>query len=198
MANKTGLETLKEAVIKDTKEGQDCFNEKGCDQKNACSQRYCDKYAWVIERAKHYAEFCKLSLQDVLNEWEADRGYWYLNYYQDSNQPLLNDPVNSNAKIIPIDDWADQAIKLYGGNKNHWQFVCPACGHVQIGQDFLAHDAEPQNAYLNCIGRYNNKKVGCDWSLGGLFSIHKTAVLKNAKVYPVFEFNLKGAEHGKD
>jgi hypothetical protein len=51
------------------------------------------QFNWVISRAKHYAHHRKLSVEDVLNGWEGARNYWWLNYYQDCNQPKIR--VNS-------------------------------------------------------------------------------------------------------
>ena len=46
-------------------------------------------FNWVMGRAKHYALQQARSIEDVLNEWEANRDYWWLNFYQESNQPKL-------------------------------------------------------------------------------------------------------------
>ena len=48
------------------------------------------KFTWVIARAKHYAHCLNKPIEDVLNAWETGRNYWWLNYYQDCNQPKLN------------------------------------------------------------------------------------------------------------
>ena len=50
-----------------------------------CSHKYCDKFKWVIDRAKAYGEATGLNWEDVLDGWETDRNYWYMNYYQDCN-----------------------------------------------------------------------------------------------------------------
>ena len=46
-----------------------------------------DHFQWVINRAKHYANFINTPIENVLNDWEEKRKYWWLNYYQDGNQP---------------------------------------------------------------------------------------------------------------
>lgn len=48
------------------------------------------QFQWVIARAKHYAYHLRKPIQEVLNEWESKRDYWWLNYYQESRQPKLN------------------------------------------------------------------------------------------------------------
>lgn len=44
-------------------------------------------FNWVINRAKHYAHNSDKSLEEVLNKWEDNRTYWWLNYYQECKQP---------------------------------------------------------------------------------------------------------------
>ena len=115
---KKGIESLKEAVLRDTKQYNNCFNENGCDHEftrmmpetnpgliamgitqyckmtSKCSHKYCDKYKWVIDRANHYAEKTGRSFEYVIEVWESNRTYWYLNYYQDCNQPLNGTKVD--------------------------------------------------------------------------------------------------------
>ena len=47
------------------------------------------KFRWVIGRAQHYAHHQNRAIEEILNEWESKRDYWWLNYYQDCNQPKL-------------------------------------------------------------------------------------------------------------
>lgn len=183
---KKGIESIKVSVIKDTvKSG--CFNENGCDKTgsdNKCFHNYCNTYAWIIERAKHYAEACGLDYLSVLETWEEDRSYWYMNYYQDCNQPKINP---SESQVL-YSEWESQGEALYGTDKHQWVFKCPSCGNEQKPAEFIEIDRQPNTALSNCIGRYK-KDTGCDWSLGGLLSIHKLSVVKGARVFPVFEFS---------
>lgn len=100
ISNSDGYKSLKTDVLKDCK--GNCFNINGCSDIKAmsskCSHRYCNKFRWVIDRAKHYSYKLNLSIEDVLNIWERKRRYWYMNYYQEYNQPKLND------NILIIDD----------------------------------------------------------------------------------------------
>lgn len=204
-----GLPSLLEAVKKDCKNGENCFNENftGCTKvrhrtipednprlkemgfktkcvsTTKCTHDYCGKLKWILERADHYAEKTGKTREQILEAWENDRTYWYMNYYQESKQPELN-----SDKIISIEDFINQLETKYGKDRNCWLFKCPNCGHVQSVKDFYIEGVDdPLNtAMFNCIGRYEKGK-GCDWSLGGLFQIHKLAVLKDGKVHPVFE-----------
>lgn len=51
-------------------------------------------FTWVIGRAKHYAHHTGKPIEEILNDWEEQRDYWWLNFYQDCRQPKLH----SNSK----------------------------------------------------------------------------------------------------
>lgn len=202
-----GLESFKAAVMSDCASGHNCFSENGCTHERhltvpqynpellkmgfktkciantKCFHDYCGKYKWVMDRAAHYAEKSGKTVEEVIAIWENDRTYWYMNYYQDGNQPLLN-----SEKVIIYEDWITALKIRFGKDPKNWAFKCPACGNIQTCNDFIeAGISDPEsNVYFNCIGRYVKGK-GCDWTLGGFFSIHKVSVLKNAQVFPVFE-----------
>lgn len=46
-------------------------------------------FNWVINRAKHYAHVEGVGINVILDRWEKDRDYWWLNYYRDAYQPKL-------------------------------------------------------------------------------------------------------------
>lgn len=202
-----GIESFKASVIKDCQGGENCFSETGCTKvrylylpedkpglikmgiktkcvaATKCFHDYCGKYKWVMDRAKHYAEKTGKTVEEVLKIWETDRSYWYMNYYQDTNQPLLN-----SESVISYEDWLNQLKSKFGDDSTKWAFKCPSCGNIQTPQDFIDNGIgeHKDNVYYNCIGRYIKGK-GCDWTLGGLFQINKVSVMKDAKVFPVFE-----------
>ena len=63
-----GYESLMKKVKKDCIEGSNCFNPNGCDKnENKCFHRYCDKFKWIIDRAKHYAEKTGLNWEDIID-----------------------------------------------------------------------------------------------------------------------------------
>lgn len=72
-----GYKSLKAAYVKDVKTKQ---------RNKADSLK---QFNWVIARAKHYASKRNVTLDVILNEWEADRNYWWLNYYQVWKFPKL-------------------------------------------------------------------------------------------------------------
>lgn len=107
---------------------------------------YRGKLDWILDRAKHYAEKTGLSAVEVLDGWEKARSYWYMNYYQESNQPTIN-----VGKVRIFETVEDLAMAL---GKNG--FRCPVCGGVSLSP-------------YNCTsGKEMSKGKVCDWNVGGL------------------------------
>lgn len=50
-------------------------------------------FKWIIARATHHAYMHNVTLDVILNKWEEGKDYWWLNAYQDCNQPKLYKPV---------------------------------------------------------------------------------------------------------
>ena len=44
---------------------------------------------WAVDRAKHYSEKLGIPWEEILNSWESERNYWYMNYYQECRQPRI-------------------------------------------------------------------------------------------------------------
>lgn len=81
-------------------------------------------------------------------------------------------------------------------------FVCPMCGTVQSGRSLMDagagatfEEVEPKLGY-SCVGRWTgagaprNKPDGkpCNWTLGGLFKVHKLEVTTpDGVANPLFE-----------
>lgn len=75
----------------------------------------------------------------------------------------------------------------------HLAFRCPKCGTVQSVADLIlagaGEDVAAVEKYIgfSCVGRWSRAK-GCDWTLGGLFQIHKlTVVTPDGMRHPSFE-----------
>ncbi|MDN6208500.1 MAG: hypothetical protein L0I96_09445, partial [Lactococcus sp.] len=92
------------------------------------------------DRAKHYEEKTGVSYLEILDKWEEKRSYWYMNYYQDSNQPLLTD---GNVKVF---DTVEDFKKSVGKDG----FYCPKCNGISESP-------------------YDCTCEGCDWKSYGLF-----------------------------
>lgn len=80
-------------------------------------------------------------------------------------------------------------------------FKCIRCGTIQSGRDFMratgkTFDEIERWLGFSCIGRFTNagphkdgtpRGRGCDWTLGGLFSIHNLVVIDDDGVeHPTF------------
>jgi hypothetical protein len=93
-------------------------------------------------------------------------------------------------KTLTMKEWQSRGEELFGKDKKNWKFKCVNCGEVQSYHDFKEAGVEnPENyVYFSCIGRFV-KSRGCDWTLGGLFQLHKQEVIADdgSKV-PTFEF----------
>lgn len=85
-------------------------------------------------------------------------------------------------------------LKAQGVAKVDLAFKCPACGTIQSARDLIeagaGADFDAVEGYLgfSCIGRFTHLRPpprplpddyngGCNWTLGGLFPIHKLEVV---------------------
>lgn len=135
-----GYEKLKNSVIKDCVSG--CFNENGCNKLTSnCMHKYCDKFKWIIDRAKQYSEKLNIDYLLIINLWEKYRDYWYMNYYQDANQPEI---TSDKCRVF---DTVDDFVKSVGDAG----FRCPVCKDIS------------QSPYKCTAG---NK---CNWKSYGIF-----------------------------
>lgn len=152
MEQLTGYEQLKASVEKDCKDGCGCFNPDGCNVKGQakdgkfCLHAYCDKFKWVTDRANHYAEKLDLDSTNILDAWESRRNYWYMNFYQESNQPTI---VGDRVRVF---ETVNEMLEKIGEKR----FRCPACGGIS---------ASP----YTCNSEIVEKGKTCDWKVYGLF-----------------------------
>lgn len=89
LATTPGYRSLKAAYTRDVQESEADrvrFKRKPMREK----PEFLKLFNWVICRAKHYAIKQDRPIEEVLNEWEEKRDYWWLNYYQSSRQPKLH------------------------------------------------------------------------------------------------------------
>jgi hypothetical protein len=139
------------ASLKNDCEGKECMNVKGCSKqypnKGHCFHEYCSKFNWVIERANHYSEKTGIPASKILDAWEERRNYWYMNYYQDSRQPLIK---ADNVRVFGTKDELGKSIGKH-------EFRCPSCGGVS-------------KSYQTCdTGLPMESGKPCDWKSYGLF-----------------------------
>ena len=105
-------------------------------------------------------------------------------------------------KTMKPDDFHD-ALKLQGvQTREDLGFVCPMCGTVQTARDLIdagaGKDFDEVEKYLgfSCVGRWTGARAPrekpdgnpCNWTLGGLFKLHKLEVVTpDGKHHPRFE-----------
>lgn len=140
------------------------------------------KLDWILKRAEMYAEKTGKTVDEILEAWEEGRTYWYMNYYQECNQPKLE-----GDNIMMFDDFCNKMKSIHGEDPKNWRFKCPSCGETQSPKDFIdAGIEEPESkTHFSCIGRWV-KGRGCNWSLGGLIQINELTIIKDGKPFKSF------------
>lgn len=129
-----GYKSLRKAVTHDKRTSKGFHN-------------YEAKLEWVLDRAIHYGKATDLFPVGILNAWESKRNYWYMNYYQDCNQPRLDE-----GRVI-VFNTVESFLESIGEKK----FICPAC-------ESLTTDPYECNS-----GKQLEKGKICDWKVYGLF-----------------------------
>jgi hypothetical protein len=101
-------------------------------------------------------------------------------------------------KTIPFDEF-NALLKAQGvSGRMHYAFKCPMCATVQSGADFVKAGFPEWETKLgfSCIGRVTGAPAPrkepdgkpCNWTLGGLFRMHKLEVTTpDGKVHFTFE-----------
>lgn len=84
VATTPGYKSLKAAYIKDAR------NAAKQEHPMRKKEVFLELFNWVICRAKHYAHKLDVPIDHILNKWEKDRTYWWLNYYQPGKQSKLH------------------------------------------------------------------------------------------------------------
>lgn len=111
------------------------------------------KLQFAVERAKHYEEKTGIPAGEILTAWERRRDYWYMNYYQDANQPTIN---SDSVRVFENTTELLEAIGKDG-------FRCPHCEGVS--SDPYKCNSGVKLPLLNSRG----KDETCNWTVYGLF-----------------------------
>ena len=107
---------------------------------------YRAKFRWVLARASDYAEKTGLDAADILNAWEERRNYWYMNYYQESQQPAMK-----GDRVRVFETVADLLSAI-----EKREFRCPWCKGVS------------SDPHVCTSGELVDGNI-CDWKSYGLF-----------------------------
>lgn len=147
---KKGYESLVEKI----KEDCEHFDGSGQDkEKTKCTCRHCNKFKWIIERVKHYGEKTGLDWKDILASWEESCSYWYMNYYQDCNQPLIE------GERVKVFESVEDMLASVGDKK----FRCPACKGITTNPYACDSGLEMEKATKKTPAKV------CNWKVYGLF-----------------------------
>jgi len=132
-------------------------------------KRFKEQLQWIKDRVKHYSEVLGFSEEDIIEKLEEKRTYWSANYYQESNQPKLDD------KVV-IFNTIDEFYKAFPSKK----FRCSICGGITT---------DPQTCNSG-VARKDGKV--CDWKTWGLLSAHKSfrCIIKDKFLEDPVVFNL--------
>jgi hypothetical protein len=97
-------------------------------------------------------------------------------------------------KRMTRDEFCAVCVDRFGPDTKQWQFVCPMCGTVQSVQQYYDAGLDEEHVQrvvgFSCIGRFTGQRdegiaaksrgetwrMGCNWTLGGLFKVHKLEV----------------------
>lgn len=82
VAQSPGYKSLKAAYIRDVSEAANTLARGGRPMRS--KETFLKLFQWVIGRAQHYAARTGKPIEEILNDWESRRDYWWLNYYQPS------------------------------------------------------------------------------------------------------------------
>jgi hypothetical protein len=135
-----GYTKLKKAILDDAKSGLK-------------EEDRLKKLQFAVDRAKHYEEKTGVSASEILTAWEKDRSFWYMNYYQDANQPLIQ------GESVRVFDTTDHLIESIGKEG----FRCPHCNGV------TRNPYECKSGVRLPLLNSGKKSQLCNWKVYGLF-----------------------------
>ncbi|MGL6119194.1 MAG: hypothetical protein ACRC0V_01690 [Fusobacteriaceae bacterium] len=145
MKDGKGLKQLRQEVKKDI-EGSGCHS-------------YNEKLEWVIERAKHYQLKTGTPYQKIINNWVKGMGYWYMNYFQECNQPLI---MGENVKVFEKNKDVVESFKDSG-------FICPSCEKISTHPAKCIHCEWRANGLFGTFGKGITIIVKEDLSINEIF-----------------------------
>lgn len=102
---------------------------------------------YLRNKLAEYSNALDIPQEEILEAWEKDRSYNAINYYQEANQPAIE---NDNVKVF---DNIEEMLKAIGEQK----FRCPACNGISTNPYACNSEKEIQEGKT------------CDWKVYGLF-----------------------------
>lgn len=165
---KKGIESLTAAVLRDCEKDGRGLCDDNC--------RHKTQKKWILDRSQHYADFLGLSTEEILTAWERERDYWYMNFYQDGNQP----PLSGERKNTYIFDDEATARVAISQCKEEKKFRCALCREPTKSPQTCDSGAIVENIK-------DGKDGPCNWTSYGLFKTGVTLVVKSPFcIYQIF------------
>ena len=100
----------------------------------------------------------------------------------------------TKAKVVSLEEWDAMGRELYGGNKEDWAFICPACrlemSVTRAKAEYPEVEGKGWQPEAECIGRYTDR-LSCDWASYGLFKGPLFIRLGPGPTVPIFDFASK-------
>lgn len=105
-------------------------------------------------------------------------------------------------RTLTVDEFKTELVAQGVSSHEHFAFICPMCKTVQSARDLISagagknFDEVEKFLAFSCVGRFTdaggprNKPDGktCNWTLGGLFRVHKLEVVTpDGERHPRFE-----------
>lgn len=133
------------------------------------THRFDKKIAWIESMIKEYADYFKMSVDEVVEVMEKNRTYSWPNYYQEANFPSISKYGELVGVFKTFDEFNEYSTEHFTG------FKCPACGNIGSHPQLCMHRIE--------------KDGKCDWCATGLFSgPQRMVILENGfDAIPIFE-----------
>lgn len=135
-----GYKQLRKAILDDSKSGR-------------TEEERMKKLHFAVDRAKHYEAKTGISASEILTAWEKARSYWYMNYYQDSKQPLIE------GELVRVFETTEELVKSIGKGG----FRCPHCNGI------TPDPYECRSGIRLQLLNSDKKSEICNWKVYGLF-----------------------------
>ena len=111
-------------------------------------------------------------------------------------------------KKMSYADWIAEGEKLFGPEAKKWRFVCPICGYVQSGEDFMSKTTLEKERVqevigFSCIGRWidgaresfeGTGEGPCNYAGGGLFRMNPIHIERDGATHQAFDFDRSDGE----
>jgi hypothetical protein len=90
----------------------------------------------------------------------------------------------SDYRTLTHEEWVAEGTRLFGPDTMQWRFVCPVCGYIATGNEWLAAGAPAGAIGFSCVGRWTggrgafegNGPGPCNYAGGGLFHLNPVRV----------------------